>query len=295
MSDVFRQYEYLGNSIFEYNFESLNAFLNYIKTGTINRNVFSDKLSSETGGYDFTKTSSLAEAMKLCQNGCDEKFDGFLKLKNEVSKNLIKTSEISVLYKDVTGFIPSVPDYIIGSPLNMWNKTNKNFNNIIDIYFQVSCSSYTTTSQIFNRGAITLSIIDALEKSGYAVNLHTFEFSYNPYEYDVLEFFLSFFKLKDCTQFLNEKIAYFPLCHPSFLRRCLFRLTEITPFKSWRWSDGYGRVIDSIDTINKYIKPKENSIIILTPQVLGIKGNNIQEDLSIVLKSLELEKFLKRA
>lgn len=295
MSDVFRQYEYLGNSIFEYNFESLNAFLNYIKTGTINRNVFCDKLSSETGGYDFTKTSSLEEAIAFCKNGCDYKFDSFLKLKNEVSKNLIKPSEVSVLYKDVVGFLPSVPDFIIGSPLNMLNKKNKNFNNIIDIYFQVAYASHTTTSQIYNRGAITLSIIDALEKSGYAVNLHTFEFSYNPYDYDVNEYFLAFFKLKDCSQFLNEKIAFFPLCHPSFLRRCVFRLEEITPFKSWRWGDGYGRVIDDIDTINKYIKPKENSIIILTPQALGIKGDNIQEDLSTVLKALKLEKFLKRA
>lgn len=295
MNEPLKCYSKDSDSIFEYRFDSLNSFINYIEKTPINSKIFTKKASSSSGTFNFTKTESLGEAIELCKNGCDEDFESFVNLKNEVSKTLLKPSEMSLIYKDVVGYSPSISDFISGSPFNMWNKRSNSFDNVINIYFQLAYSGSTKISQIYNRGAITLSIINALEKSGYAVNFYAFDLSREySFNCDYYEYFITYFKLKDSTRHLNEKIVFFPLCHPSFLRRCIFRLTEVTPFKFEQWSFSYGKVVDSIEGIKKYINPSENSIIISTPQSLDVFGNNIHEDLHWMLEKLDLQKYFKR-
>lgn len=279
---------YSTYTIFEYKFESLHSFISYIKSQPVNKKIF-ESLSSETENYKFTKTNSFDEAINLCMYGCDENFEKFLKLKNEVSKSLLNPLEKSIIYKDVVGYAPSVPDFLIGSPLNMWNKKTSYFDNLIDVYIQLGYPYFTETSQIYNRGAITLSLIDALEKFGYSVNLIPFSLSI---DYD--EIILAYFNLKDTSSYINEKKCFFPLCHPAFHRRLVFKLIETTPVESHGWASGYGSPKSNIDIIKKIINCKENSIIISAPGRLNISGENIYEDLQAMLKCIDFEKYITR-
>ena len=161
----------------------------------------------------------------------------------------------------------------------------------IDIYYNSAILSEVTTSQIFNRGAITLSLIEILESLGYSVNLNIFTMSScsSQIHYAV-------FKLKNNNERINIQKLYFPLCHPSFLRRLVFKLREVTPDINYSWRGGYGRTCDDY-LIRSVIKLKENDIVICQPQEMGIKGRSIIDDANAMfnyinrlnLKDIELE------
>lgn len=85
---------------------------------------------------------------------------------------------------------------------------------------------------------------------------------------------------------------HFPLCHPSFLRRLIFRLEEITPVRA-SWEAGYGHVFERDDLIELLDLNKEDAIVFTTPSDMRVKGNNIYEDLESVLKKIHLDMYLK--
>jgi len=190
--------------------------------------------------------------------------------------------------KDYIGFAPSIPDYLKNNPKYMWKLYRAPNWNIIQIYVNISYPAYTKITAIYNRGAIILSIIDALEKAGYAVELITFSCSYY-----CDEIHLSYFNIKEESANLNLKRAYFPLCHASFFRRLIFRLMEITPVKeNWEYGN-YGRRLEYYELIDLLDLDEEHSIIFTTPSEMGINGNNLYEDLEAVLKKIKFDKYLK--
>lgn len=85
----------------------------------------------------------------------------------------------------------------------------------------MNTSFYGNTSKeaIFNRGAIVLSMIEILENMGFSVDLHLFEMSTVS---SAMHF--SDFILKSENERMNIQKLYFPLCHPSWIRRLNFRL-----------------------------------------------------------------------
>ena len=149
-------------------------------------------------------------------------------------------------------------------------------NMVLDIYFNCSCSAKTDILAIYNRGAITLSFIDYLERIGYFVSLHLTEMSYASQEKFYVEF-----NLKNYGMRVNISKLCFPMCHSSFLRRCIFRLQEVTPDITEKWRFGYGRPCEKkmMDGwLSDIFKIKDNYIIIPTPQEMGIEGKDIQSD-----------------
>lgn len=274
---------------YEYNFESLDTFLNFILNEPINEEIFNiDNLSSVTGSYDFTKTSSFDEAIRLCKYGLDEKFETLLDLKNKMDKKFSESNEYTISrIKKRVGFVPSIKDCITGNPNNMWYLNRTQNYNIITVYVNTSYPHYVEASQVYNRGAITLSLIDILEKMGYAVRLVFFEISHKNDE-----LLLTYFNIKDEKSLLNVKKAHFPMCHPSFLRRLIFRLTEITPLKE-DWTYGYGTNFGKNEIIEILDIKDFNSIFVSNPSEMKIFGDNIYEDLENYLEFVEMDRFLK--
>ena len=120
---------------------------------------------------------------------------------------------------------------------------------------------------------------DALEKAGYGVRLTLFEFAI-----DNGEACLYYFNIKDETENLNMKKAYFVIC---------LRLKEVTEFEGEEWAYGYGNVPDKKTTMNFFNFDEKSDVVILSPHNMGIKGNDIYEDLETVLKGTNLTKFFK--
>ncbi len=174
-------------------------------------------------------------------------------------------------YNFYVGYAPDVKAYLEGNPLSMLNKQNPKRKHI-DIYYNSAILGGVSTDEIYNRGAITLSLVEIFENMGFSVGLNIFTMS----ECDDQVHYAKF-NLKRSGERLNIQKLYFPLCNPSFLRRLVFRLREETPDITYPWTDGYGKTSDDY-TIRKIISLKENDIVICQPDEMGVSGHDIIDD-----------------
>ena len=274
-----------------YSFDSIWSLVSYLKSAPNNKSF--KKYCSETGDFDFTGTSSYSEAEQLCSTGGDmSDFEKFMGLKEKLDDSFIEKQTKMVQFNDFIGEVPNVPLYLQGYPLNMIRQEKQEFteDKIIDIYFNISCPGYTSKNQIYNRGIIALSLIDYLESLGFKVNLHLFELSTSGDQLILYEF-----NLKEVDEPLDYRTLFFPLTHPSFLRRIIFKLLEKTPEAASYWQDGYGRPA-SQSLVEKVFNISEgNKIIINDPTEMGIRGDNLEEDMERCISSIGMKDKIEEA
>ena len=287
-----KRYEKAGYDVFHYDFETLHEFLRYIETAPVNTRVFDEEVRSSHANKsdNWHGTKSFDEAVELCRKGWSQDFDKFVRVKKRIDEKLLEATTKPKQVPDIVGYSPSVPDYLHNNPLNMWNRADVCIPTFINIYLNVSYNWRTDHDAIFNRGVIVLSLVDALQDRGYSVRLKVCECVT---EYDG-ELVISFFSLKGDGEKLNIKKAYFPLCHPSFIRRLNFQLREVTPVTARYWADGYG-VPASVETMTKIIDVGPNDIIIVQPSEMGVHGYDIYHDLDAVLEFTNLQEVLAKA
>ena len=293
MYKYYKKNEY--NIMYHY-FDSIIEYLNYLDNTPIANGFQNYDLSSEDTDYDWYKTNSLDEAKELIKYGYNENFDRFLELKLKLEKYIKLSVKKNKQYNYYVGYAPDVKAYLEGNPLSMLNK-EKEMRKQIDIYFNIACACYTDNNQIFNRGVITLSLIEVLESLGFNVNLNLFEIaSCN----DQLIYFV--WNFKNIQERSNIRKLYFPMCHPSFLRRLSFRLREETKDINSSWQCGYGRPGDD-SLVRKIIDLKENDIVISQPSEMGISGLDLIDDANNMydiikrktnIEDFELKKILKK-
>lgn len=294
-------YKYYGKDDFkvmEYDFESITEFIDYLDSTSTNYDVWGYRtLSSSTGDYDFCKTRTLEEAKELCKFGYHEDFEKLVELKSTLEKYIKMLNNKNRQYNYYVGYAPDVKAYLEGNPLSMFSRENPKRKHI-DIYYNSAILGGVSTEQIYNRGAITLSLVEILENMSFSVGLNIFTMSQCDGQIHYAKF-----NLKRNGERLNVQKLYFPLCNPSFLRRLVFRLREETPNITGSWTDGYGRTSDDY-TIRKIIDLKENDIVICQPDEMGVRGYDIIDDANAMFdyinkftsESVELEhvKRLKR-
>lgn len=268
---MYRYYEKKEYDVMEYEFDSISDFLQYLDNTPTSSAFMYSNLSSKTSGYHFCKTSSFQEAEELCRYGYHEDFDKLLELKSTLEKYIKMSRAKNRQYNYYVGYAPNVKAYLEGSPLSMFMRETPQRKHV-DIYYNSAILGNVSTEQIFNRGAITLSIVEILENLGFGVGLHVFTMSQC-----CRQIHFAKFNLKQCGERLNIQKLYFPLCHPSFLRRLVFRLREETPDITDEWTDGYGRTCDDY-TIRDIIDLKDNNIVICQPSEMGVRGYDIVDD-----------------
>lgn len=267
---MYKTYRKNGYNVMYYRFDSISEFVDYLKNASVQHYAF-DRLASETGGYGFTQTSSLEEALDLIKFGYHEDFEKLVQLKLKLEKYIKMSKKRNKQFNDYIGFAPDVKAYLEGNPLSMLNKKSE-ARKKVNVYMNTSFYGNTSKEAIFNRGAIVLSMIEILENMGFSVDLHLFEMS----TVDTMMHF-SDFVLKSENERMNIQKLYFPLCHPSWIRRLNFRLIEVTPNITSSWSNGYGRPSD-LSTMKKVIDLDKNDIIIPTIEELNIRGENLVDD-----------------
>lgn len=268
---MYKYYKKDSYKVMEYDFFSIIEFLNYLDTQPINRDIFRNDLASESNDYYFTKTRSLEEAKQLLKYGCHENFDKILELKLKLEK-YIKMSKIKQRqYNYYVGYAPDVKAYLEGCPLSMLNKEQPKRKQI-NIYYNAAILGNVSVEEIFNRGAITLCLVEILENMGFGVGLNIFTMSKSENQIHYAKF-----NIKSSAERLNMQKVFFPLCHPSFLRRLVFRLREMTPDIEYHWYDGYGKTCDDY-TIRNIINLKSNDIVVCQPSEMGVLGTSIVDD-----------------
>ncbi len=268
----------------EYSFDSITEFIDYLDNTPINTYIWDlDNLESESTDYSFHKTNSLNEAKYLCKFGWHEKFNQLIELKIQLEKYIKIKNNKTRQYNYYIGYAPDVKAYLEGNPLSMLNKEMPKRKHI-DIYYNSAILGEVDSNQIFNRGAITLSMIEILESMGFSVALNIFTMSKKEDQIHYTKF-----NLKRTNERLNPQKLFFPLCHPSFLRRLVFRLREETPDIRPEWRNGYGRTCDD-EMIRQIIELSPNDIVICQPQEMGVEGEDIIEDANHMFEYVEQEK-----
>lgn len=267
---MYKYYNKNGYDIMHYRFNSIYEFVEYLITTPIKKNIFRNP-SSISGSYDFCRTGSFDEAIELIKYGYSEDFDKLIVLKLKLEKYIKLSNKRNRQYNFYVGYVPDVKAYLEGNPLSMINR-NATLRKKIDVYMNSSFDGNTSSNAIFNRGAIVLTLIEILESLGFSVDLHLFEMSTVGNQIHFSDFIL-----KKEQERLNPKKLYFPLCHPSWIRRLNFRLIEETPDITSSWASGYG-IPSDLQTMKEIIELRNNDIIIPTIEELDISGNDIIDD-----------------
>ena len=269
---MYKYYKKDQFDVMEYDFDSITEFIDYLDNTPTNMDIWGRRnLASNDDNYEFRQTYSLQEAKDLCKFGFHENFDKLVELKLNLEKYIKMSYKRSKQYNYYVGYAPDVKAYLEGNPLSMFNRQNYQRKHI-DIYYNSVVSSSVSTNQIFNRGAITLSFTEMLENMGFSVGLYIFTMA----ECEGQIHFAKF-NLKRAGERLNVQKLFFPLCHPSFLRRLVFRLYEETPDIKYGWTHGYGFPCDDY-TIRQIMDLKENDIVICQPEEMDVRGYDIVDD-----------------
>lgn len=279
-----KKYKKSGYTVFEFEFQSANDFLRHLENQPINTEFFHEgnMISARNLINDdlWNKTKSFEEAVQLCRYGYHEDFDKLLRLKDILERHLTVTTKNYRQFNDFVGFAPDVKAYLEGSPLSMFNRVRPKRNKL-SIYYNCANMGGVSVSQIFNRGAITLALVETLEKMRFNVDLNVFSMSEKQDEIHYAKFLL-----KKENERLNIKKLYFPMCHPAFFRRLIFRLREETFGVQQDWSQGYGSTCGE-ELITDIIGLEKNDIVICRPDELGIIGADLLQDTQSTLKYIE--------
>lgn len=283
---MYKYYKKDNFNIMEYDFDSITEFINYLDNNKTSKSFEGEYLASYNEKYEFTKTSSFEEAEKLCKSGYHEEYDKLIELKLKLEKYIRLSRKNEKQFNDYIGYAPDVKAYLEGNPMNMLNKKREHKKRV-NIYYNSAVLGDITNSQILNRGVITLNIVEALEKLNYSVNLNIFTMSEEKNQIHYAKF-----NLKRENERLNIQKLYFPMCHPSFHRRLVFRLREETSDISKDWINGYGRTSNE-KTIRKILDLNEDDIIICRPEEMNVYGDNIIEDADNAFNHINKQKAKK--
>lgn len=265
-----------GNlSVLHYSFSSLDEFVEHLGTAPVSR-AFEDAQVSKQTYDEFTGTANLEEAMHLCRFGLSQGYQEFFALDDQVMRALNMSFDTVRTFNDYVGFAPDVKAFLEGSPLSMINKPDPPRKSAC-VYMNTSYDSSVERMQIFHRGAAVLTAIKILELLHYSVDLHLFEMSYCDMGDGSVEVHYSEFALKAPGERANVQKLFFPLCHPSWIRRLNFRLIETTPAISYQWAGTYGFPCDN-RMVRKVIGLGDDSILVGSVEELGIEGRDIVAD-----------------
>ncbi|MBR5944544.1 MAG: hypothetical protein IKZ94_06320 [Lachnospiraceae bacterium] len=267
-------------NIYRINFKSLSELELWLKDEPdVNRDIFKSQkslyLPKEFAG------EPLNVAINYCHGGYETGLGIFLRLKKELENVNVMETNFRRSVPAVVGSRPHVPNFVAGTPKTMFRLDKAKEKKFIDIYINLAYSGENTDAQIRYRGILTLNLISLFENHGIGVNLYAFEASYH-FE----EIFIADVKLKRPDEVINVGKCYYPLCGKEFIRRVLLRVKESMPFKE-KWGLGYGAILPE-PLIRKYMGIDDKRLLILSPDQMGIKGEDIYEDATVFFERLNL-------
>ena len=262
-------------TVYHFDFSSLSEFLDYLETAPLSR-TFEGKEASKRDNFDLLKTHSLEEAIQMCRYGGGMDTDDFYSLEQCIKRELDMTFDTPRAYNDYVGFAPDVPSYLLGRPLNMINKPNPPRKRL-RVYMNTSYNSTVKLEQIMHRGACVMTAIDVLEMLHYSVELWLFEMSCTENNDGTIDVHHSEFCAKTYGERLNVQKLFFPLCHPSWIRRLNFRLIELTPDISYHWPGNYGSICNPL-LVKKQINLDDGDVLLPSIEDSNITGTDLLAD-----------------
>lgn len=229
-------------------FDTISDIAGCVKEGKpslwFERKQVSHEISSNMS--EFCKTNTFTDAYKMLTEGW---YEGSKKLEKRLS--LEKGSTLNKLERkfiqDVVGFQPIVANYLMGVPKSMVNsKMVMRKEKVVTLNYCASFPGRVSVSTIEENCITAFRIIKAIEAAGTRVNLNVF-YAGHVYDYQTStkRYNLIKLRIKGANERLNVAKMAFPMVHPSFLRRILFRVIEVSPSFTREYVGGYGRVVSN--------------------------------------------------
>ncbi len=280
-----------GYDCFEQNFKNRQDFISYLKTAKTSSTFIAKNLASyeiSRSNTEWTGTKSFDEALNLFENGWYENFDQFLAQKQQIDKFFPYVSKKKIYHNDICGSVPNVVNAINNLPLSM-RRLYEDYNaqKKITIHYNCDIPWYIKQRQVFINGLLTLSLVDFLDSLGYRVELKTYGISTSGNQIALIDLIL-----KSSGEKINLQKFYFAFCHPSFMRRLLFRVMETIQGLDQSWTWHYGRCMLT-NEIKSFLEIDKNTIYINEPSQMGIRGHNIEEDIQAFLNAVMLGEHIE--
>ena len=220
-------------------YENIQDMVEFLKHAPRIGNDDTEYATDREDDDGFYGNMSYQEALEKLEFGDKETAENIENIENQT----MMTQKIMQTYKnDVYGFMPNVPNAIMGLPQSMINIRHhriKGNNKIIDLVLNADVSAAVSGEKYQKVTKTFLNIVDSLEKQGYRLNIY----------YAITTIFSNsdccwLMKLKDSTEPFNKYKCAFPLGTAAMFRRIGFRLIETLPSKKSKRevvNGGYGR------------------------------------------------------
>lgn len=245
-------------------YDSINEYVDDIHKLPYSKIFINGKKSSVEGMEFFTGTKSYEEAIELLKFGWS---DGAKKLNTslKIANKDVQSKEVKRAVYDVVGFQASVPRYLQGIPTSMVNTIpTKRKSKTVTIYKSIAYAALVDKDDILKDSVKFLQIIQEIEKQGIKANVYVIHHGYAEKEHLV-----NLVKVKSASERLNISKLAFPLMHPSFLRRIVFRSIETeSRLKNFRWARGYGYPAKRAQT-ESFIKAMKKENVLFIPTLIS--------------------------
>ena len=186
-------------------------------------------------------TQTFQEATDLIKTGFKDPLE---KMKKEIVKiaNTEKPNRPK-MKNDFVGFVPHVPNTVMGLPMTMINKEKQTSKNkMIHLIYSFGASSNVKPADMIKGGINFISLVNSLEKQGYRVKIDVATTFMTPKTLAVMTV-----NVKEFGQKLNLLKLTFPLVQPAMFRRISFKWLETTPDnKDSSFTTGYGKPLSAV-------------------------------------------------
>lgn len=306
MDKYFRIYKDMdGNTVFRYHFPSIVELVNYLRIAKPNHKVFTTLFSElpDEKGKNF-RGESLEDTLNHLIYGYHQTYEEYLEKSKMREIEILREIDYGRVrpIKSYSGSRVDIDAYLNGEDKCMLRAARVVSNQFKTINYDLSHKASISESQIFNRGAICMLLINALEQNNIRVNLNCFnllEQSINPdtskrnnQPTKQKEIFYVTINLKDVDETLNEPMCIGPFTRIEFFRRGIFRLLETSPVnEAWKISHGY--VVKDVKNIERIIEASPNDLTFHDAESMGIKGEDLKDDFETVIKHFGLEDVVR--
>lgn len=186
----------------------------------------------------FEGISKMSEAYDMMNNGWSDSVETLKENIRNVQQKMA-SEKISGLKPDLVGYVPIVPNAIMGLPNSMLNSsTRPKKNKVINVVYGLSFSAYVDKGDILKAGLKVMGAVMRLEAQGFRVRLTAMQ-SYNPRDNEFAHVMTVRCKSED--QPLDPQRVMFPMFHPAMFRSIGFGWYESLPEATY--IDGYGTPI----------------------------------------------------
>lgn len=268
-------------------FDTISDIAKCVKEGKPSSWFEKKQISHEISNnmYEFCKTNAFTDAYKMLTEGW---YEGSKKLEKRLS--LEKGSTLNKLERkfvqDVVGFQPIVANYLMGVPKSMVNsKMVVRKEKVVTLNYCASFPGRVSANTIEENCITAFRIIKAIEAAGTRVNLNVFytgrvfDRVTNSRRYNLIKL-----KIKGANERLNIAKMAFPMVHPSFLRRILFRVIEVNPCFTCEYVGGYGMAISNDEFIEVFKDKLKGEYLIPTYVANSIDWNEDTHMLDALIK-----------